>query len=78
MIGRNTKGGRVTMSNPEMPPDVAGGGDGLSVRDPDADGDSDGDGDGESEGVGDVGGLGVGTPSRVKSACGLGGTLAKR
>ena len=77
MIGRNTKGGRVMMSNPEMPPDAAeGNGEGVSNRDEDADGDSDGDGDGDSDGVGEAGGVGVGVPSRVKSPCGLGGTLA--
>lgn len=73
MIGRKTKGGRVMMSIPLIDATGAkvGLGDGLVL----AVGEGDADGDGESEGVGDAGGVGVGGPSRVKSACGLGGTL---
>jgi hypothetical protein len=74
MIGRKTKGGRVMMSMPLMfPTGIAlglGEGLGLSV------GDGEEDGDGESDGVGDSAGVGVGVPWRVKSACGLGWTLA--
>lgn len=74
MIGRKTKGGRVMMSIPLMGATGAalGVGDGLGL----SVGDGEGDGEGESEGVGGAGGVGLGGPSRVKSACGLGGTLA--
>src|ERR1700687_791398 len=74
MIGRNTNGGRVMMSIPLMPATGCGlgldDGEGLSV--------GDGDGVGESEGLGDAVGVGDGSPSRRKSARGLGGTLAYR
>jgi hypothetical protein len=74
MIGRKTKGGRVMMSMPLIfaTGTALGLGDGLGLSV------GDGDGDGESDGVGDAAGVGVGGPWRVKSACGLGGTLAYR
>lgn len=76
MIGRNTKGGRVMTSSPLMDATGmalgVGDGPGLSV------GEGDADGDGESDGVGEAEAVGVGVPSRVKSACGLGSTLAYR
>ena len=72
MIGRKTNGGRVMMSIPLMDATgtALGLGDGLSV------GDGGADGEGESDGVGDAGGVGEGGPWSVKSACGLGGSLA--
>jgi hypothetical protein len=72
MIGRKTKGGRVMMSMPLIPATGTGLelGDGLGLSD------GEGEGDGESDGVGDAAGVGDGAPSRVKSAWGLGGTLA--
>jgi hypothetical protein len=76
MIGRKTNGGLVMMSMPLMFATGTGLGldEGLGL----SDGDGDDDGDGESEGVGDSAGVGDGGPWRVKSACGLGGTLAYR
>ena len=72
MMGRNTNGGRVMMSIPLMDATgtTLGLGVGLSV------GDGEADGEGESDGDGDAAGVGEGGPSRVKSAFGLGGTLA--
>jgi hypothetical protein len=74
MIGRKTKGGRVMMSIPLM----FASGTGLGLADGLGLSIGEGEGDGDSDGVGDTTGVGVGEPSRVKSACGLGGTLAKR
>jgi hypothetical protein len=72
MIGRKTKGGLVMMSMPLMFATGTGLGldEGLGLSD------GDGEGDGESDGVGDSAGVGEGWPWRVKSACGLGWTLA--
>jgi hypothetical protein len=72
MIGRNTNGGRVMMSIPLIGA-AAGRDDGLGVSVGDAVGDVDA--LGESDGDGEADGVGVGGPSSVKVAHGLGGSV---